>query len=87
MEFLTQYLPIINSVFQILGGLCLLATIIAWVTPTPKDDAIVDALNGYFYKVLHFLPTLGINPLTAKLQAALEEAQQKLKDKPIPPPK
>lgn len=70
------YLPVAMNVLSALGALCLLATIIAKMTPSPKDDEAVGKVYGYLLKVIQFLPTLGINPQTQKIQEALEEAKK-----------
>lgn len=75
MELINQILPIVLLVLQALGGLVLVATVVARLTPTPKDDQLVTTAYHYWLKVIHFLPTLGVNPQTAALMKALEEVK------------
>lgn len=77
MEFINSYLPIAVSVLQGLGGLVLVSTVVARITPNPKDDEIVSQAYHYWLKIIHFLPTIGVNPQTAKIVEALEEARKK----------
>lgn len=84
MELITQYLPMVNDVVMGLGYVCLLATFFArTVTPnSTKDDEIVGKVYYYYSKLIHFLPTVGINPNTQKLIEALEEEKKKHVPKP-----
>ena len=50
-----------------------IATIIARLTPTPKDDSIVAKVISVVEKIISFLPTIGVNPATKRLQ---EEAKK-----------
>jgi hypothetical protein len=71
-----QYLPLAMNILSALGALCLFATIVAKMTPSPKDDEVVGKVYGYLLKLIQFLPTLGVNPQTQKIQEALEEAKK-----------
>jgi hypothetical protein len=75
---LTVILHLAEVSMEVLGGVCILATIVARLTPTKKDDAIVESMDNLFFKVMNFLPTLGINPNTQKVKDALVDAQAKL---------
>lgn len=59
-------------------GLVILATVIARITPTKKDDKFSLEAASFLEKALAFLPTIGVNPATKKLNEALKEAQAKL---------
>jgi hypothetical protein len=72
-----KYIHYLELFAQVIGGVCVLATIVVRITPSPKDDEIVHGFTKYFYKFLHFLPTIGVNPQTKKLEEAIEEAKQK----------
>ena len=69
---------------EVLGAVCILATVIVRLTPSKSDDAIVEKMDGFFFKALSFLPTIGINPNTAKLKDALVEAQAQLDAANVP---
>lgn len=50
--------------------LVLVATLIARLTPSKKDDEVVEAAGNTLVKIIHWLPTIGVNPRTAALEAA-----------------
>ena len=56
-------------------GMCvsILATIVVRITPSTADDEKVQAFIDKFQKILHWMPTIGINPNTKKLQEAYDE--------------
>lgn len=80
---LTKILPIALDVLQALGGLTILATILVRFIANDKIKSIVGELDGGWLKVVQFLPTLGINPQTKALEAALSDAMAK--NQPLPP--
>lgn len=65
--FLANVKPIIEMLSYFIFLLVLLATLLVRITPTPKDDAQVSNFARIFLKILHWLPTFGINPQTQKL--------------------
>lgn len=67
----------VHHVAVALSGLVIMATAIAQLTPTPKDDEVVSKVSAVINKILAWLPTIGINP-KAKAMAMKE---QKEKDK------
>ena len=76
-EFFSKvnYYVIIAS--QLLGALTVVASIIAQITPTPKDDKLVSKVSGYILAVIKWLPTIGINPNTKKIEDAYNEYSKK----------
>ncbi|MBL7544306.1 MAG: hypothetical protein JNL11_10835 [Bdellovibrionaceae bacterium] len=77
-EFLDKALPILNSILQILGGIVIAATVIAKMTSkTDADDKLVAGFAEKLFKVIAWLPTIGINPQTKKIQDAYEELKAK----------
>jgi len=58
---------------EILGGIVVVATVIARLTPSPKDDGIVKKISDVVFKVIAYLPTIGINPNTKKLEKMVNE--------------
>jgi len=68
-----------------LGALVVFATAAVRLTPSKKDDLIISKIASSWSKILMFLPTLGINPKTKKMQEALEEVKENIKVKDVPP--
>lgn len=62
----------IGNIAEILGYVCAIATIVAAMTPSQKDDSTVGKVVGYVNKVLALFPTLGKNPRTRELESKLE---------------
>lgn len=60
-----------------LTALTLLATVIARVTPTKVDDEAMTKVTRWVLKALKFLPTLGVNPQTKKMEEAIYELREK----------
>jgi len=78
MQEILQKIPDFVQAFALLGMcLSILATIVVRITPSKTDDEKVGAFVEKFQKVLHWMPTLGINPNTKKLQEAYEELKAK----------
>lgn len=67
----------IEVVALALMSLTILATVIVRVTPSTADDEAVSGIAKWIIKVVQFLPTIGINPKTKKLEEAYEELKQK----------
>ena len=76
-ELLNQYVPYLDVISQSLLVITLAATLIVRITPTPNDDTVVGKISGYLLKVLKWLPTIGVNPQTKKLEEALEDLKGK----------
>lgn len=70
-------LEIIPTILQGLGALVIVATAIVKITPSPKDDEQVSKLAKAFFRLLKFLPTIGINPQTKKIEDQYKEMQNK----------
>lgn len=78
MQELLMKVPDIIQVLALLGMVVsILATIVVRLTPSTTDDEKVSAIIAKFMKVLQWLPTIGINPQTKKLQEAYEELKAK----------
>jgi hypothetical protein len=69
MELFLHYLELFA---QIIGGVCIAASVVVRITPSKKDDEIVNKTVAFFYKLLHFLPTIGVNPQTKKIKEHLD---------------
>jgi hypothetical protein len=82
MHPLLEKIPDIIQLIALLGmALSVLATILVRITPSKADDEKVDAIVQKFQKVLHWLPTIGVNPNTKKLQEAYEELKKQSESK------
>lgn len=78
MQELLMKVPDIIQVIALLGMVVsILATIVVRLTPSTTDDEKVSAIIAKFMKVLQWLPTVGVNPQTKKLQEAYEELKAK----------
>lgn len=78
MQELLLKIPDFVQVFALLGMvISILATVVVRITPSTTDDEKVNSIVAKFLKVLHWLPTIGVNPQTKKLQEAYEELKAK----------
>jgi len=78
MQELLMKVPDIIQVIALIGMvISLLATVVVRLTPSTTDDEKVSAIIAKFMKVLAWLPTIGVNPQTKKLQEAYEELKAK----------
>lgn len=78
MQELLMKIPDFIQVFALFGMIIsILATVIVRLTPSTTDDEKVNAVISKFMKVLQWLPTIGVNPQTKKLQEAYEELKAK----------
>lgn len=75
-ELLGSAQPIAEVAGLILLGLVIVATGIARLTPTPKDDEAVGVIKKYLLKILKWAPTFGVNPQTKKLEEAVKELKK-----------
>ena len=63
----------VKLVAEVLGLLCVVATIIVRLTPSETDDTKVGKIAKIIFTIINYLPTLGINPRTKKLEATVAE--------------
>jgi hypothetical protein len=74
MENIVGMLPqYIEILCQLIGAVAVLATVVVRLTPSPKDDDFLHGFMAKFLKVISYLPTIGINPRTKKLEEAYKE--------------
>lgn len=78
MEEFLKRIPDWVQVFA-LAGMCVsfLATLLVRITPSKADDETAAKALTFFLKVLHWLPTIGVNPQTKELQEKLEAQLEK----------
>lgn len=87
MANLLAKIPDLVQVVALIGmAVSILATLIARVIPGDKDDEAVGKGVAFFLKLLHWAPTIGVNPQTKKLEEAYEELKAKA-SAPVEPPK
>lgn len=78
MQNILNKVPDIIQLISLCGMvISVVATVIVRITPSKVDDEVVSSITSKFLKVLHWLPTIGVNPQTAKLEAAYEELKMK----------
>ncbi len=78
MQDLLTKIPDVIHLIALLGmAVTILATILVRLTPSKTDDEAVGAFAEKLNKVLHWLPTIGINPKTKALEEAYEELKKK----------
>ena len=77
MEYLDQAKEILTLVLSITGGVAYIATALARFTPSKKDDEAVSRVVAWWDKALEMAPTIGVNPKTKALKAALAEMKSK----------
>lgn len=76
-EILAKIMEYAAPVCQALGALVVFATSIVFITKSKSDDAIANNWAGKFFKAMAWLPTIGINPRTKKLEEAYNELKRK----------
>lgn len=72
-ELLVKLPQYLGGLLEVLGGLVLIASAIVRFTPSLKDDEYLAKGEGFLYKIMAWLPTLGINPNTKKMKELLEK--------------
>lgn len=73
MEFFLQYMPYLSTGAEILGYLTIAATAVAQMTKSDDDDSKVSKYSQMIWRVIDWLPTIGVNPKTKKIKKAYEE--------------
>lgn len=76
-SFLVNFIPYVEKISYGLMVVVSIASLVARLTPTPKDDKIVSKVSGFILKIVRFLPTIGINPNTKKLEKAYDDLKVK----------
>ena len=78
MAQLLAKIPDLIQVIALLGmAVCILASLVVRLTATKVDDEAVGKATAFFMKLLRWLPTIGVNPQTKKLEEAYEELKEK----------
>ena len=72
-----EHIARLELVFEVIGVLAVVATVIVQLTPDPEDDGKVKKVSDAIFKIISYLPTFGINPRTKKMEEALKEKENK----------
>lgn len=82
IQEILKKVPEIVQVIALLGmAVTIVATLIARITVTPKDDEVAGKFGAIVVKLIKWLPTVGMNPHTAKLEEAYAELKAKEAEK------
>ena len=73
MEFLAKVVEYAQPIMELIGWLAVVATVVVRMPFLKANPAKVDGVVVWVQKVLSWLPTLGINPRTQAIEAALAE--------------
>lgn len=76
-ELLVQVPALIQTASLVLTALTLLATVVARLTPTKRDDECMTGITRWVLKILKVMPTLGVNPQTKKMEETIYELREK----------
>lgn len=77
MEILNKLVELLPVISQLFMAVAILATLIVRLTPSDADDRDAGKAIGYLLKVLNWMPTVGVNPRTKKLEEAYAELKAK----------
>ena len=75
-EILAQLPIYLSAVCQVIGGIAIVATAIVQLTKSKSDDKAVSKAIRKVLKLMSYLPTIGINPNTKKLEDAAKSLEQ-----------
>ena len=77
MEGILERVPDLVEVVALgLMALVILATVIVRITPSDADDVAVGRVTSWIVKAIAWLPTIGLNPRTKKLEEAYKELKE-----------
>lgn len=72
-DILNKIPDLIEMVALVLMALTIVATLVARITVSKKDDEYVLKAGSFILKAIAFLPTIGVNPRTKKLEEAYKD--------------
>lgn len=76
LELLTKIEPMVTMISQILLAVMILATLASQVIGRGKYAEKVGSISEKVLSFIQYLPTLGINPKTKKLEDALKDVRK-----------
>ena len=80
VSLIDKIMDAVPYVLQALGALVVAATAVVRITPDNKDDIVADSVGNKFFKFVSYLPSLGINPRTQKVEEAYKELRKAISD-------
>lgn len=83
-EFLKQIPSVVQMIALAMAVLVILATLVARIIPGQADDEKVGRVAKGVMAVLAWLPTIGVNPRTQKLEEAYRELVEEKKKAEAP---
>ena len=72
-EFIIKLPEYVQMIAQALGAISVIASVIVRLTPSKSDNVKVKKISDGIFKVISYLPTLGVNPKTKELEASYKE--------------
>ena len=76
VSFIDKVMNALPYVLQALGALAVAATAIVRMTPKVSDDLTAETFANKFFKFVSYLPSLGINPRTKKIEEAYKAMRE-----------
>lgn len=82
MEAILEKVPdYVQMAALVLAALVIFATVVVRITPSKTDDEAVGKIGQVIMRAIAWLPTIGINPRTQKLEEAYKELLENQKSK------
>ncbi len=76
-----ELINILEKAAYVISVVAVIATVVAKLTPDPKDDGVVKKISDIIFMVIAYLPTFGVNPKTKKLEEMVKQLQKQLEEK------
>jgi len=80
MEEIQKHIIMLPAYFellcQLIGAVALLATVVVRITPDKGDDKKLSKVLKKVLDLASWLPTIGVNPRTKKVEEALQSLKQ-----------
>lgn len=73
MEYIQKVMDYIPVAAQLLMALTIAATLVVRITPSESDDKDAQEIADKLLRILSWLPTIGVNPRTRRLEEAYKE--------------
>lgn len=76
-----EFISKLEFALEIIGAIAVIATIVAHLTPNPKDDGVVKKIATAVFKIIAYMPTIGVNPKTKELEKIVDNYGKDEKNK------
>ncbi len=76
-SILSELKMYLEAAAQIFMAISVLATVVVRLTPKESDNEKVEKAVEKVHKLIGYLPTIGVNPRTKKLEEALAEIKER----------